>query len=67
MKKNFKVKSKNRKVLENFIDYCIKHPDERFWQALRNWSEYRYIFASNDTVTYMPKIIDTFYFEGKDK
>jgi hypothetical protein len=23
--------------LRSFVDYCIKHPEERFWQALRNW------------------------------
>lgn len=30
--------SKNRKTLVNFVKYCEKHPEERFWQALRNWS-----------------------------
>lgn len=29
---------KNKKLLNSFVDYCLKHPNERFWQALRNWS-----------------------------
>ena len=33
------------KQLESFIKYCKEHPDERFWQALRNWSEYDFIFG----------------------
>ena len=24
--------------LKSFIAYCEQHPEERFWQALRNWS-----------------------------
>jgi hypothetical protein len=57
MKKNFKVKSKNRKVLESFIDYCILHPEERFFQALSNYIG-KTIRANDD---------DTFYWIGKEK
>lgn len=32
------TKSKNHDRLLDFEDYCLKHPEERFWQALRNWS-----------------------------
>jgi len=65
MKKNFKTKSKNRKVLESFIEYCIVHPEERFWQALRNWSgAYSINYEDYD---YRGEMIDTFYFEGKEK
>jgi len=64
MEKSF---PKSRKTLEDFQRYCFLHPNERFWQALRNWANVRYIYVSNDTVNYMPKISDTFYFEGKDK
>jgi hypothetical protein len=59
-------KSKNKKLLEDFIKYCTNHPEERFWQALRNWSDSPYILKSR----YLPPdshIQDTFYFEGKDK
>lgn len=61
------MKSKNLELLKDFGIYCSNHPDERFWQALRNWMGVRYIYISNDTVTYMPNIKNTYYFEGKDK
>lgn len=66
MKKNFKVKSKNRKLLEEFIDYCIEHPEERFWQALRNWSGFNYIYANKDT-RINDAGQDTFYFKEKER
>lgn len=53
---------RSRKCLSSFIKYCVTHPDERFWQALKNWSGYYAIrakdFRSMDS-------FDTFYFEGK--
>jgi hypothetical protein len=61
--------SKNIAILNDFIHYCIAHPEERFWQALRNWSGFKGIFVCNcspdeaDSGT----IYDTFYFEEKDK
>jgi len=56
-------KSKNSKVLVSFSKYCLKHPEQRFWQALSNWSG-KYIFA-NDKL--LKQIDDTFYWEGKNK
>jgi len=53
---------KSKKVLSSFIIYCYKHPDERFWQALRNWAKVNSICVQNGIET-----LDTFYFEGKDK
>ena len=69
MKKNFKTKSKNRKVLESFIEYCIAHPEQRFWQALRNWSGFGNIKVLDLSQNWLGKIDykDTFYFEGKEK
>lgn len=58
--------SKNTKVLNNFIHYCITHQQERFWQALRNWSGFKFIYANKDT-RINDAGQDTFYFEGKDK
>lgn len=52
------MENRNSEVLKSFIEYCAEHPEERFWQALRNWSGYGYIFAD---------ALDTFYFEGKDE
>lgn len=31
--------NKNQKTLNKFIDYCKAHPQERFWQALRNFGK----------------------------
>ena len=60
------MKSKNSKVLKSFVRYCEKHPTERFWQALTNWTKASFILFSE----FPPHDIyehDTFYFEGKDK
>lgn len=34
--------NKNIDRLDSFSLYCRKHPEQRFWQALRNWSGYEY-------------------------
>jgi hypothetical protein len=39
-------KSKNGKMLTEFSKYCAEHEDERFWQALRNWSKNNYILTA---------------------
>ena len=56
--------NKNLKLLTEFAKYCESHPEERFWQALRNWSGSVFILKSR----YLPPdnhIQDTFYLEGK--
>lgn len=40
---------KSEELLTSFIAYCKEHPTERFWQALRNWSGYAFIFGSDMT------------------
>jgi hypothetical protein len=47
-----------------FLKYVAEHPELRLWQAIRNFSGYGFIFASND-ITARDRI-DTFYWEGKD-
>lgn len=54
--------SKNQTVLEDFTEYCKKHPEERFWQALRNWSNALSILYK-DSIQEESK--DTFYWQGK--
>lgn len=27
----------NQQTIDNFLDYCKKNPDQRFWQALTKW------------------------------
>jgi hypothetical protein len=64
------MKTRNSGVLADFVKYCQEHPDERFWQALRNWSGYYAIMAlsrSYKGVTggHATTQHDTFYIEGK--
>lgn len=52
--------SKNSVVLADFVQYCERHPEYRFWQALHNW-----IGTASITVqgaTGLPQ--DTFFWEG---
>jgi len=58
------MKSKNKKILNDFIKYCKEHPEERFWQALRSWSEYDFIYIGDEN---SDQIKDTFYWEGKNE
>lgn len=60
------MQNKNKKLLDEFVEYCNKHPEQRFWQALRNWSGWGHIlvcqkWGDNDTEQ------DTYYWEEKDK
>ncbi len=66
--------TRNSKVLESFVAYCILNPEERFWQALRNWSEIGAIFAipwCEDekciSMYHGEDGKDTFSWEGKNK
>jgi len=56
---------KSNIMLKSFTDYCYKNPTERFWQALRNWSEYEFIYGSNKCVAMeeVDDLEDTFYKE----
>jgi hypothetical protein len=66
--------SRNGKLLESFVGYCITHPNERFWQALRNWANVGYILASGispvnmqDADAVVPGVVkDTFNWEGRN-
>jgi hypothetical protein len=43
-----KIKAtKSQKDLMNFVMYCVKYPELRFWQALRGWSKYNFILGSS--------------------
>ena len=69
-----KSDTRNTAVLADFVRYCQEHPHERFWQALRNWSGYRFILAvgkpDEGAVMHEGAEIrignyDTFSFEGR--
>ena len=38
----------SEKKLNSFTKYCYSHPQERFWQALRNWAKVAYIVKATD-------------------
>jgi hypothetical protein len=55
--------SRNAELLEESARYCREHPEQRFWQALRNWSGASYV----QVVAIGKKDLrDTFHFEGKN-
>jgi len=55
---------KSLKSLLSFIWYCVRHPKERFWQALRNWlGTYNYIYVTKRLPENFLELIDTFYWE----
>jgi hypothetical protein len=55
--------NKNRELLDEFIAYCDAHPEMRFWQALRNWCGWNFVWVSTRGVTDEPDLRDTFYWE----
>ena len=54
---------KSKKLLLDFINFCIQYPELRFWQALRNWSGFNFINASYEKCE---QCEDTFYWETKN-
>lgn len=58
--------NRNREVLESFVHYCRTHPQERFWQALRNWSDNTGAILHRPSGADEEESIDTFYWEGKN-
>jgi hypothetical protein len=54
------VKTRNSEVLASFVEYCEYHPDERFWQALRNWAGVSLVLVVD--LSFSPAR-DTFYWE----
>ncbi len=61
---------RNKKLKLSFIWYLITHKNERFWQAVANWSGNNYIlkadFDSFEKNHYVG-LQDTFYFEDKNQ
>lgn len=55
--------TRNSVVLADFAKYCETHPNERFWQALRNWSDHSAILVTTDYNS--SQTVDTFYWENK--
>lgn len=57
------IKSQNDLRLQSFNAYCIEHPSQRFWQALRNWSAKEY--KAEEVLGKKPEI--HFIFAGFDQ
>ena len=59
---------KNKKLLDEFTEYCLSHPEERFWQALRNWSHESFICVTDTQPDKISNFLkDTFYFENRNE
>lgn len=55
--------NKNRELLDEFTTYCDAHPEMRFWQALRNWCGWNFIWVSMRGPLDEPDLRDTFYWK----
>jgi hypothetical protein len=55
------------KTLKSFVDYCEKHKELRFWQALSNWSGFYFILQTKSQTGWMNNkfIEDTYYIEDE--
>ena len=60
------TETRNSEVRASFVRYCEQHPDERFWQALRNWSGHEYVLVQDWYRNPWAVTIDTFAWEGRD-
>jgi len=58
---------RNKKLLDSFVAYCNEHPQERFWQALRNWCGWPFVCVTdNSPANPDGDLIDTFYWEDNE-
>ena len=59
---------RDQKAKESFIKYMEEHPEERFWQAVRNWGcsgQWGSILKADlDEDGKIKQFQDTFYEEG---
>ena len=63
---------KSQETLVSFTKYCTEHPEERFWQALRNWADVDFIMAweadeFDMTTAYKMGMHDTFEWKNRTK
>lgn len=66
--------TRNSEVLQDFVHYCRTHPDERFWQALRNWCGWSFVEVTDDSFYCFGHVlnndrhyVDTFDWEGRNQ
>lgn len=60
---------RSEKTKADFVRYLAAHPQERFWQAVRNFSNYNWVLVTNElpNIELRRMTHDTFYWEEKDK
>lgn len=58
--------SKNNDLLQSFVLYCCRHPEYRFWQALRNGCGYSFIVGCDSIPPFGESTwVDTFSLEKR--
>ena len=64
------MKTRNSVLLDSFVRYCKANPDQRFWQALRNWAAVDFILFSRIAPYEFDEpegwLKDTFHMEGRN-
>lgn len=55
----------SRDLLDDFAQYCAENPDQRFWQALRNWSGFNFVLVA-DNPEAKRYADDTFYWDTRN-
>lgn len=48
----------------SFVAYLAAHPEQRFWQAVRNWSGFAELYGTERLTPYGSRVTDTFNLEG---
>ena len=56
-------KGRAKDTLESFVQYCVDRPELRFWQAVRNWSDFVRVVGIIDVDG---QYVETFNFEGRN-
>lgn len=56
---------RDKEAKESLIKYLQESKDERLWQAIRNWSDYPFIYGGDMLPDGVAGVEDTFYKEGR--
>lgn len=56
---------RDEKTKKKFIKYMKDHPDERFWQSIRNFTFYGFVYVSSRLIDEVG-LKDTFYIESDE-
>lgn len=57
----------DKKTKHAFIKYMKQHPEQRFWQSIRNFAGVPFVYISNDLL-HTKGVFDTFFLkEDYDK